>query len=506
MNNTVGVLYLAIYSLGYGVSATLVGVVMFLPRLWDMISDPIMGNLSDNFRSRWGRRRPFLPIGGLLGGVFFFLMWLPDPGWGESAKLGYFLFNLLLFYTAYTLFAIPWNSLGLELSDDYADRSSVQGYRIFCAMLVTFFYTFSYKFCFDFTPQIGSRIAELEASFTEDSSTSVWAMIDLGGGWIYHKLLVLLQPVVEVFFAGYFKIFPDRVHLENVELNGVAFVGAFFGVLICLFATIPALFLKERSLKNLQPDKTPLWEALSVVLRDRNLMSIGAAIFGIFLGFVSTQALTLYINTYYVFAAIPLEEAKAASGVMGGKVGIVYTIAGLSSVPVIGFLTKRLGKRAVMTIGLSTVAFGCILSYFLFDPAAPAKQLLLPIFFASGLNCVWINANSLVADICDLDELNTGKRREGIYGATLAWISKLGLAVALLLSGLVVDVTGIDPTLGQNQNADTITRVRLAYMLIPLGCLLISILIVSRFQLDEKTSRRVRAELDAVKKKDPTHG
>ena len=125
-------------------------------------------------------------------------------------------------------------------------------------------------------------------------------------------------------------------------------------------------------------------------------------------------------------------------------------------------------------------------------------QLLLPMFFSAGLNCVWINANSLVADICDLDELKNGKRREGIFGATLAWISKLGLAVALLLRGLFVDLTGVDTDLDQMQSACTIFRMRLAYALIPIACLLVSIYLASKCSLTEAAARETRAKLDAV--------
>ncbi|MBK1876014.1 MFS transporter [Pelagicoccus mobilis] len=497
MNNTVGVLFLAIYSLGYGLSASLLGLIMFVPRIWDMFTDPMMGNISDNTRTRWGRRRPYLPIGGALAGLFFFLMWAPSTDWGESTKLVFFLVMLLLFYTAYTIFAIPWNGLGLELSDDYADRSSVQGYRIFIAMMATFLYPYAYKFCFDFTPAIGDSIAKIEEILVRGAEGSVWDSVDFFGNWVYHKILILFQPLVESFFSLYFSVFPERASLEKVELNGVVCVGAFFGVLMFVFATIPALFTKERKDRLVRQERTGFVDAMKVVTRDKNLLSVGAAIFGIFLGFISTQALQLYINIYYVFGELPIAEAKALSGAMGGKVGIVYALVGLGSVPLIGYATRRFGKRSVMVGGLGLVACGCVLSFFLFSPGAPQMQLLLPVFFAAGLNCVWINSNSLVADICDLDELKNGKRREGIFGATLAWISKLGLAVALLLSGLIVDLTGVNPELDQLQSADTVFRMRLAYALIPTVCLFVSIYLASRCSLTEAMARETRAKLDS---------
>jgi GPH family glycoside/pentoside/hexuronide:cation symporter len=106
--NIAGQLMALIGNIGFGLSTFWLGVIMIIPRLWDAISDPLMGHLSDNTRSRWGRRRPYLLLGGIAVAVSFVLMWWIPKGdlvqvWfpSETAyqgfQLGYILLWLLTF-------------------------------------------------------------------------------------------------------------------------------------------------------------------------------------------------------------------------------------------------------------------------------------------------------------------------------------------------------------------------------------------------------------------------
>jgi len=116
------------------------------PRLWDAISDPLMGHISDNTRSRWGRRRPYLLIGGIAVAVSFVLMWWIPKGdivhdWfpSETAyqwfQLGYILFWLLVFFTSCTIFEIPHGALGMEMSTDPHERTRLFSAKSFMGNL-----------------------------------------------------------------------------------------------------------------------------------------------------------------------------------------------------------------------------------------------------------------------------------------------------------------------------------------------------------------------------------
>jgi GPH family glycoside/pentoside/hexuronide:cation symporter len=133
--NSVVQLTSLVYVVGLGVSAVWIGYAQAFPRFWDALIDPFVGNLSDNFRSRYGRRIPFLVVGGILVGITFWLLWTVPPDWSKPAIFGYFVATSLFFYTAISVFAIPHGALGLEMTVDYHEKTSVFAYASFIGNL-----------------------------------------------------------------------------------------------------------------------------------------------------------------------------------------------------------------------------------------------------------------------------------------------------------------------------------------------------------------------------------
>ena len=128
-----GVVQLAslVYVVGLGISAIWIGYAQALPRLWDAIVDPWIGNRSDNSRSRLGRRIPFLVAGGILIGIAFWLLWAVPRDWSNPAVFAYFAATALIFYTVVPIFSIPLGALGLEMTADPDERTSVFAYASF---------------------------------------------------------------------------------------------------------------------------------------------------------------------------------------------------------------------------------------------------------------------------------------------------------------------------------------------------------------------------------------
>ena len=108
-----------IYNIGLGVSPEMLGIAQGIPRVIDAITDPLIGNMSDNSRSRFGRRIPYIMVGGILMGLVFSLLWMVPPDWGKQATLAYFLIMSCLFYIAYTIIEVPRGALGYEMTSDY---------------------------------------------------------------------------------------------------------------------------------------------------------------------------------------------------------------------------------------------------------------------------------------------------------------------------------------------------------------------------------------------------
>jgi GPH family glycoside/pentoside/hexuronide:cation symporter len=118
-----------------GVSAVLVGLAMGLPRVWDAFTDPVIGYMSDNARSRWGRRKPYMFVGLLAVGACLALMWQMPRGWSDMAYFWFFFGMSMVFYLAYTVYATPFIALGYELTPDYHERTRVMGVMNFMGNL-----------------------------------------------------------------------------------------------------------------------------------------------------------------------------------------------------------------------------------------------------------------------------------------------------------------------------------------------------------------------------------
>jgi GPH family glycoside/pentoside/hexuronide:cation symporter len=164
---TFGMIYMGMAHLAYpifnitlGISATTIGIVLAIGRLWDAVTDPLMGSISDNSRLRWGRRRPFILLGSLLCALaFIFMFWVPSD-WSERAIFIWFVFSIFFLYTASTVFSVPWLSLSYELTPDSNERTRLHAYRAYAgigaSLLLPWLFSWAQSGAFDDT-MVGMR-------------------------------------------------------------------------------------------------------------------------------------------------------------------------------------------------------------------------------------------------------------------------------------------------------------------------------------------------------------
>ena len=148
MANLLPLLALPIFSVGLGIDAWKVGLAMGLPRLWDALIDPYIGHLSDSLKSRWGRRRPFLLAGALIALVTYSLLWLPTPAWGKDATFWWFLVWSFLYYTAFSIYSIPFIAIGYEIATDSKELAKLMTIRSFVSSIFSLLMPWVYAMCF----------------------------------------------------------------------------------------------------------------------------------------------------------------------------------------------------------------------------------------------------------------------------------------------------------------------------------------------------------------------
>ncbi len=431
-----------VLNLGLGMNPALVGLLGALPRLTDAFTDPLMGYISDNTRTRWGRRRPYIFGGAIVAGILFALLWQLPGDKSETFYFVWFLAGSILFYMGYTVFATPWVALGYELTPDYHERTRLMGTQ-------------------NFTGQLAYVV-------------SPWFL------WIMN--------------SG--KFFPDQV-------SGAAGLAVIVALVAMGLGLLPAIVLRERMkdvaadeggkpVRSFKENMAEFFKGFGVTLSNRPFLKLCLATFLVFNGFMLIASFQYYVIIYFVAGGDQTAGAKYAG--WAGTVGAVCTFAVVAFVT---WLATRIGKRHAffISIGLSIVGYG--LKWVCYNPEIPYLVILPAPLMAFGLGGLFTLVPSMIADVVDTDELKTHERREGMFGSIFWWMVKLGLSAALAGGGYLLNATGFDVDLGGNQADRTITLLRICDAGIPMVASAIAIWAVATFPITEAKAREVREELEA---------
>ncbi len=438
MANIIWTLALPIYNEGLGVSAALLGLASAIPRIFDAFSDPLMGHISDNTRSRWGRRKPYIFIGAVLTGIMCAVVWMPPRVLSSNGLFLYFLIASILYFLFYTVFIIPFQALGFEIATTYNQRTRLMAYRGFFASLGSaLLLPWAYKFC----------------------------------------------------------IIIGKDFLGKDEVVGARYVGIIFGLIMICFGIVPALLCKEKTTVQSQA-KMKITDALKNTFSNKPFLIIASITFTFILGVFLAFPLQFHINLTYV-----CKGDKAQTSTLIGLLNTTIAVVGIASVPLISFVGTRLGKKKTLLAGAMLVLLAFLSSWFLFTPRMPYLQIVFGLLVSPGLSIMWIMLPAVVADACDVDELNTGLRREGMYGAVFTFSLKVGLAIVLLISGLAVDWAGYDPGI-DIQPESVVTNLRIAFALVPACVAVLSIIFISMYPLTAERMQEVKQLLEKKRHED----
>lgn len=453
-----------VLNLGLGMNPALVGLLGALPRLTDAITDPLMGYISDHTKSRWGRRRPYIFGGAIIAGLVFALLWQFPTGQTENFYFWYFLLGSIIFYLAYTVFATPWVALGYELTPDYHERTRIMAVQNFMGQFA----------------------------------------------WI---------------LAPWFLWFMQSDVLFDDMIEGAGWLAILIGAFTICVGILPAIFLKERSqkVKKVVEAKEPVdvtntedsntgesknnveefpgslkdfFKGFLITIKFKPFLSLCAATFLVFNGFMLVSSFQTYVIIYYVFGGDQSLGAEYA-----GWSGTVSAVATFCVIFLITKLSTHIGKRKAFFLATGISILGYALKWVCYDPENPMLLLIPPVFIAFGLGGLFTLMGSMVADVCDLDELQTKQRREGMFGSIFWWVVKLGMAVALAAGGFLLNATGFDVALGSAQTPDTIYLMRVFDVVIPMVTSAIAIWMIATYPITESKAKEVREQLEAKRGK-----
>ena len=177
---------------------------------------------------------------------------------------------------------------------------------------------------------------------------------------------------------------------------------------------------------------------------------------------------------------------------MHGSVGALITT--FIVIPVVTWMSKKLGKKKAFMVSQFISIVGYVLFWFLFIPGKPYLFLFALPFHSFGIGSLFTIMMSMTADVCDLDELRTGKRREGVLGAVYWWMVKLGFGVAALLSGAILSFVGFD---AGNVTESAVTGMRAFYSLLPIAGVIGAVLIMKNYDITEERAAQLKEQLVA---------
>ncbi|HSW08166.1 MFS transporter [Aquabacterium sp.] len=427
-----------VYNVALGVAPGLISTALMIKIFVDAASDAVFGWLSDNTRTRWGRRRPFILVGGVLAGIGLPLMFAVGRGWTDGQYFIFMLVSTFIYVPVMSCFNMPWASLGSEMTPDYHERTSVM----------------SIKNAIQKLPELAMFVA---AQFTT------------------------------------LAIFNDANGKPDILLGAQVYCSILGAVMVALSFAI-FLLVRERYYAALvvkRHDKVPFRDTLYRTLRNRPFRLLLGTMLAYGLATAMVGLLGYYTTLYYVC------KGNVALGTQwNSAMGISGMVMGLSGIPFAGWVAHRWGKRNALVTVLSLAICAFIGDWFFYNPELPWLQVLASGCVAFTGAGFWTIYGSTLADVIDHDELETGQRREGSFAACQSWISKVGLALGNGASGWILQFTGFDSKLPvQDEQAIFLIRVLLSG--IPAVGLVVAVIIILRFGLTEERMHQIRSQLEA---------
>jgi Na+/melibiose symporter-like transporter len=407
---------LLFYSQVIGVDARLVGLALTIALLVDAFIDPVVGYWSDNLRSRWGRRHPFMYGAALPIAATYFLLWNPPQGWSDIELFGYLVTLAVLVRILISLYEIPSTALVPELTADYDGRSTLLSYRSFFG----------------------------------------WT----GGNAMSVFMFTVLFPL----FA--------TAEITNGQFNRDAYAayGVIASVLILVSVMVSALGTHGSiaNLKQPPPRRTlsigRIFREIFETLANRSFIALFlAAMFGAIAAGLSA-ALSFYFMTYF-WGFTTQQTGVITLGVF------VSAVLGALLAPIV---SRTIGKkRGSIIIGL--VAFlgspmPIVLRLLDILPERGDPFVFWFVFFATLIDvaliiCFQILSSSMMADLVEQAELKTGRRSEGIFFAASAFIRKVVAGIGLTVATFVLTAAGLAPGADPTEvSAETLWRLGAYYV------------------------------------------
>jgi len=442
-----------IYVNALAMNPALANLACAIPRFMDFVTDPVIGYLSDNTRSRWGRRKPWIFVGLIISAIMGVLLWRPPHSSGryDWAAFAFLCVMMSLLYSVgYAFFNIPHVAMGYEMTTDYDERTHLFKWRFYAFAAAGFL-----------TPWLIPAALWLEGNKAQTLKGS----------------------------------------------QGVVYISIIGGILVLVTGLPTVFFCREKIEKHTGEPKVKFLRAVKLTLNNRPFWLLVISNFITKFGMSLTGIFFFYVFVYHI--------AKGQQSAGAAYLAIFFNAINISNFLAMEPVARscdRFGKKPTLLFMLAMSALAYASLWYTFTngdssfyrihvPRVGSFSLQWPSLVTAILIGVFTNTmplvkNSMLADVCDLDELNCGHRREAFYGAVFLTTDKIAIAASTAFQGVLLLVSGFNAK-QDIQSWSTIRFWLLALVLTQPFGYVIGISSIFAYPLSRQRVHEIRAQLDA---------
>ena len=446
ITGNIAVFYLMVFFTNVaGIPAGLAGSILMIGKIWDGINDPIVGMLTDKTQSRrWGRRLPWLLYGAIPFGFFSFLQWIV-PQFSADKNIN--------------IWGLFW-------------------YYVIIGVISQAFFTVVNLPYTAMTP-------ELTQDYDERTSLNSFRFTFSIGGSI---LSLILAKII-------FSQIADRQQ-QYLVLAAVCTVIAVLSLYWCVYGVRDRILAFEAKRISLpQEAEIPFFEQLKIVFSNKPFLFVISIYLFSWLG----VQITASIIPYFVVNCMRLQE--------GDVPNVMIAVQGTALVMLFvwSYLSKRIGKKLVYFLGMSSWIIAAAGLFFL-QPNQVGLMYVMAVMAGVGVSTAYLIPWSMIPDVIELDELQTGQRREGIFYGFMVLLQKFGLAFGLFLVGNTLQAYGFkEAVIGQTslpiQPESALLAIRIAVGPIPTVCLIAGLVLIYFYPITREMHAEIMLKLQAQREK-----
>jgi len=426
-----------------GIPVGLAGSILMVGKIWDAINDPFVGVLTDRTNSRrWGRRLPWLLYGAIPFGMFFFLQWIVPTTENVWVLFWYYVIIGTISQVFYTVVNLPYTAMTPELTQDYDERTSLNSIR--------------------FAFSIGGSILSL----------------------------LLAQLIFSPIFSEIANRQQQYLVLAAV-CAGISVLGLFW----CVWGTRDRILAFEaKRTQSEESESIPISEQIKVAFNNKPFLFV----IGIYLFSWLGVQITASVIPFFVTYCMKMKESDVPA------VMIAVQGTALLMLFVWGALSKRVGKKAVYFMGMFLWIIAATGLFFL-QPGQIGLMYVLAVIAGSGVSVAYLVPWSMMPDVIELDELQTGQRREGVFYGFMVLMQKFGLAFGLFLVTRALQYSGFQEKIpGQTelpiQPDAALSAIRIAVGPIPIICLICGLFLTYFYPITREMHAEMLLKLEERRK------